>query len=291
MPKRHALFLIPSLLLAVLALLPTATPVKAALEQHFIFFPSAELVETPAARGLPYEEVWLDTADGVRVHAWFIPGRPDVDLPALLFFHGNAGNLSHRVYNLELLHHRLGLPVLILSYRGYGLSQGRATEVGLYEDARAAQSWLEARGYPPARQVYFGRSLGAAVALQLALERPPAGLILESPFTSIAELGRHHYKLLYPLLGRLVEARFDNLDKIPRLTSALLVIHGGRDRIVPPAMAERLFTLAPEPKRLLWLDQAGHNDTLDRHPQLYWQAWEDFLHSLPSAPTSPVSNR
>ncbi len=276
-------------LLAALGFWLRVSDVTAALEHHFIFFPSAELAWTPAQLGLAYEEVWLESADGVRVHAWFVPGRAEADLPALLFFHGNAGNLSHRVHNLELLHRRLGLPVLILSYRGYGLSQGRASEQGLYADARAAHSWLEARGYPPARQVYFGRSLGAAVALQLALERPPAGLILESPFTSIAALGRHHYKLLFPLLGWLVEARFDNLDKIARLEAPLLIIHGRRDRIVPPAMAERLFALAPEPKRLLWLERAGHNDTLDHQPHLYWQAWADFLHSLPAASPNPAS--
>lgn len=283
MPRRISLPPLRAALLAALGLWLTAMPVTAALEHHFIFFPSPQLAWTPAERGLPYEDLWLDTADGVRVHAWFVPGRPGVELPALLFFHGNAGNISHRVHNLELLHRRLGLPVLILSYRGYGRSQGRASEPGLYEDARAAQGWLEAKGFPAARQVYFGRSLGAAVALQLALERPPAGVILESPFTSIAALGRHHYSLLYPLLGWLVEARFDNRDKIPRLGAPLLIIHGRRDTIVPPAMAERLFALAPEPKTLLYLDRAGHNDTLDHQPQLYWQAWEDFLHQLPTA--------
>jgi uncharacterized protein len=267
-------------LLALLFVLSIATPVEAALEHTFIYFPTAQMVWTPAERGLEYQDVWLDTEDGVRIHAWFVPGRADVDLPALVFFHGNAGNISHRVFNLELLHQHIGLPVLIVSYRGYGLSEGRASEKGFYHDARAAHKWLANNGYPEGRQVYFGRSIGAAVALQLALEHPPAGLILESPFTSITAMGRHHYKILYPLLGWLVDARFDNLKKIPELRSSLMIIHGRRDNIVPPAMGEKLYARAPDPKKLVWLERAGHNDTLDADPQLYWRAWKEFMESL-----------
>ncbi|MDO3377609.1 alpha/beta hydrolase [Geoalkalibacter halelectricus] len=268
----------PAALLLLVLLAPA--PTEAALEHTFLFFPTAQILWTPDQRGLPYEDVWLDTEDGVRVHAWFVPGRADDDLPALLFFHGNAGNISHRVHNLELLHHRLGLPVLILSYRGYGQSQGRAGEQGLYKDARAAQAWLEQRGYGAERQIYFGRSIGAAVALQLAVERPPAGLILESPFTSIADMGRHHYRFLYALLGWMVDARFDNRSKIDAIRSPLMIIHGQRDNIVPPRMGEELHDLAPEPKKLVWLPRAGHNDTLDANPDIYWDAWREFLDTL-----------
>lgn len=267
-------------LLAFLSVLVMATPLEAALEHTFLFFPTQQIVWTPAAQGLDYEDAWLDTADGVRIHAWFVPGNANEDRPALIFFHGNAGNISHRVFNLELLHRHLGLPVLIVSYRGYGQSEGKASESGLYHDARAAQRWLVDKGFPSERQVFFGRSLGAAVALQLALEQRPAGLILESPFTSVAAMGRHHYKILYPLLGWLVDARFDNLTKISDLRAPLMIIHGRRDTIVPPFMAEKLFSRAAEPKQLVWLNHAGHNDTLDANPEIYWQAWRNFIDSL-----------
>ncbi|SDM58415.1 hypothetical protein SAMN05660860_02815 [Geoalkalibacter ferrihydriticus] len=269
---------------AALLVMTLATRVEAALEHTFIFFPTSQIVWTPDQRDLTYDDVWLDTEDGVRIHAWFLPGRDEVDLPALIFFHGNAGNISHRVHNLELLHRRLGMPVLIVSYRGYGQSQGRASEQGLYRDARAAHDWLAQRSYPAERQIYFGRSVGAAVALQLAVEKPPAGLILESPFTSISDMGRHHYRFLYALLGWTIDAQFDNRAKIPGIQSPLMIIHGKRDTIVPPRMAEELYAQAPQPKELIWLPHAGHNDTLDANPQVYWAAWQDFFDSL--APTT-----
>ncbi len=270
-------------ILALLGLLVLLIVGMGDLEHQFIFFPSADIETDPSRFGLAYQDVWLTAEDGVRLQAWFVPGDPEK--PAVLFFHGNAGNISHRVDNLKLFHDELGTPVLILSYRGYGRSEGRASEQGLYRDARTARKWLADQGFAARRQIYFGRSIGAAVALQLALEQPPAGVVLESPFTSIAAMGRHHYPLLNLALGWLVNARFANLEKIAQLSSPLLMIHGRRDAIVPPAMAERLFARAPEPKRLLWLEQAGHNDTPFADPDAYWQAWRDFLGELPAADT------
>ncbi|MBE0595888.1 MAG: alpha/beta fold hydrolase, partial [Desulfuromonadales bacterium] len=148
-------------------------------EHQFLYFPTRTLVATPAAAGLPYEEVFFAAADGVRLHGWYLPGEPG--RPALLFAHGNAGNISHRLENLRLFHQQLGVTVFIFDYRGYGQSEGRATEEGTYADARGALAWLRGRGWEAERLVYFGRSLGAAVALQLALEAPPAGVVLKPP--------------------------------------------------------------------------------------------------------------
>ncbi len=251
------------------------------MEQHFLYFPDREIVLTPERYGLDYEDVTLTASDGVRLHGWYVSAAPA--RPVVLFFHGNAGNISHRVENLWYLH-RLGLGVLIIDYRGYGKSAGEADEEGLRRDALAARSWLTAQGVAPQQTVYFGRSLGAAVALQLALEEPPAALVLESPFTSIRELGRRHYPLLYTVLGWMLSDRYENRDKISRYQGPLLVFQGERDTIVPVEMARQLFAAANEPKRLYLIPGAGHNDTYEAGGSAYWQIWQDFIARWVSAP-------
>jgi fermentation-respiration switch protein FrsA (DUF1100 family) len=253
------------------------------LEDRFLYFPDPEMVATPGQLGLTYEDVELVCEDGIPLHGWFIPGQDHQ--PVILFFHGNAGNISHRLENLYQLHQQLGTPVLIINYRGYGLSEGQPDERGLYLDARAASAWLAEKGYAPRRRIYFGRSLGAAVALQLALEDKPGMLVLESPFTSIRAMGRHHYPLLYPALGWLMEAQFNNLAKISRLEIPLTIIHGRRDRIVPPSMAQQLFEQAQDPKQIFWLEQAGHNNTLYAEPNRYWDFWHRILTKVYAIPS------
>lgn len=265
------------LLPLMLGTLLIPAPVSAALESAYIFFPDSELVMTPADAGLAYEEVSFAAADGTALHGWFVPGRPE--LPALLFCHGNAGNISHRVDNLRLLH-RLGLNVLIFDYRGYGRSSGRPTEEGTYNDARGALAWLERRGWGPDRTILFGRSLGAAVALQLALEVSPAGVILESPFTSVAAMGRHHSPILWLLAGWLLNARYDNLEKIVHLKAPLMILHGDADDIVPARMGRALYEKAPEPKRFHLLPGAGHNDSYEVGGDAYWSYWRDFVEDV-----------
>jgi fermentation-respiration switch protein FrsA (DUF1100 family) len=253
------------------------------LEDRFLYFPDSELVSTPEQMGLAYEDVELVCEDGISLHGWFIPGQDH--RPVILFFHGNAGNISHRLENLYQLHHQLGTPVLIINYRGYGPSEGSPDEQGLYLDAKAASAWLTERGYEPRWRIYFGRSLGAAVALQLALEDKPGMLVMESPFTSIRAMGRHHYPLLHTTLGWLLDARFDNLTKISLIDTPLTIIHGRRDRIVPPSMAQELFEQAQDPKQIFWLEQAGHNNTLYAEPNRYWAFWQQIMadaHSMPS---------
>ncbi|NIQ93690.1 MAG: alpha/beta hydrolase, partial [Desulfuromonadales bacterium] len=156
----------------------------------------------------------------------------------------------------------------------------RASEAGTYADARGALAWLQARGWSTDRLIFFGRSLGAAVALQLAVEQPPAGVILESPFTSIRAMGWRHNPVLTFLLGWLLNARYDNAAKIEKLQSPLMVIHGENDTIVPPEMGRRLFDQAPEPKRFFLRAGAGHNSPLPPSNAPYWQAWRDFLDRL-----------
>lgn len=260
-------------------LLPLPASGNAMLETRFLFFPTPDLHTTPDAVGLPFEDVAFAAADGTHLHGWYLPGRED--RPLLLFCHGNAGNIADRVALLPFFH-ALGLPVFLFDYRGYGRSEGLPSEEGSYSDARGALAWLAERGRSPQRMIYFGRSLGAGVALQLALERPPAALVLESAFTSVKAMGRLHYPLLSRLLGWLLATDYDNLGKIAGLEVPLLQVYGTADGIVPVAMGEALFARAPEPKRLLLLPGVGHNDLFfPGHPE-YNKAWLELLDSLPA---------
>ncbi|OGR33672.1 MAG: hypothetical protein A2091_09085 [Desulfuromonadales bacterium GWD2_61_12] len=265
----------PYLFLIAASLAPL--PAEGVMEHRYVYFPDRNLVATPALFDLPYEEVVFAAADGVRLHGWYLPGATAA--PLILFCQGNAGNVS---YNLENLAHfrRLGAGVFIFDYRGYGRSEGRASEAGTYADARGALAWLEGRGLPRSRMLYFGRSLGAAVALQLAIEAPPAGLVLETPFTSLAALGRRHYPLLHFLFGWLLDARYDNLAKIGEVHVPLLLFQGDRDTIVPEAMARQLFDRANPPKRFYLIRGADHNDTYDVGGAPYWEAWRRFLREV-----------
>ena len=253
-------------------LLPS--PVCAALEHIFLYFPDSELVMTPAVMQLEFEDVFFAAADGTKLHGWYLPG--EAESPLVLFCHGNAGNISHRVDNLHWLH-ELGLSVFIFDYRGYGQSEGTASEEGTYSDLRGALRWLQDRGWTSERMIYFGRSLGAGVALQLSLEEPPAGLVLESPFTSIKAMGQHHYPLLWLLAGWALNVRYDNLTKIAQLKAPLLILHGERDQIVPLLMGQELFELARQPKYFYSIPRAGHNDTYDVGGRGYWQQWRTFV--------------
>jgi uncharacterized protein len=264
-------------LLLVLGVLVFAPGSESAMEHHFIFFPARPLVATPALFELSFEDVGFAAADGTRLHGWYLP--VESDQPLVLFCHGNAGNISHRLDNLRQLH-RLGLSVFIFDYRGYGSSDGKANEAGTYSDARGALAWLTNRGWSHQQILYFGRSLGAAVAVQLALEYPPVGLILETPFTSISAMGRHHNPILYSALGWLLDARYDNLAKIGQIRVPLLMFQGDRDRIVPPAMAHQLFDAANEPKTWRLIPGADHNNTYEVGGEDYWRAWSVFLRQV-----------
>jgi fermentation-respiration switch protein FrsA (DUF1100 family) len=225
------------------------------LFDRFIFFPDADLVASPAAVGLSYEEANFTAADGASLHGWYVPGAR---AETLLWFHGNAGNISHRLENLRLLHDSVGVNAFLFDYRGYGRSSGTPSEAGLYLDARAAVAHLRGRArVDPKRMLYFGRSLGSAVAVDLAVEDPPAAMILETPFLSIREMA----KTLIGPLAAAVPSGFDNLGKIGRVRCPLLFIHGDRDEVVPYAQGRRLFEAASPPKAFYRVRGAGHNDT------------------------------
>lgn len=224
-----------------------------------LYVPTRTLDVTPADHGLRYEDVTIDTADGERLHGWWVPATTPSPLGHVLFFHGNAGNIARRVLEAELLVAQ-GFDVLLFDYRGYGRSTGRPSERGTYEDARAARRALLARaGVRADRVLYMGESLGGAVALALASEIPPAGLILRSTFTNILEMAR----LRYPLFPRfIVPDAYPSLRRIAALDCPVLIVHGDRDELVPVRHGHALYAAAREPKRLVVLEGIGHNDVL-----------------------------
>lgn len=204
------------------------------------------------------EDVALETEDGLHLGGWFVPPRGGAAGAAVIVFNGNAGDRSLRA-PLALVFREAGLSVLLLDYRGYGGNPGHPSEKGLLADARAARRWLAGRdGVDPDRIVYFGESLGSAVAVGLAREHPPAAMILRSPFPSLADVGRAHYPILP--VRTLLKDRFEAAVWIREVRTPVLVIAGQADRIVPARLSRRLYDLAPEPKRFALIAGAGHND-------------------------------
>jgi uncharacterized protein len=239
-----------------------------ALERGLIYHPSTTLEGTPAALGLPFEDVEVTTADGVDIHGWLVPGpRP----ATLLYCHGNAGNISHRLAKLEAFHNRLGLSILIFDYRGYGRSAGVPDEAGTYADARAVREWLRARDAGPV--VYLGASLGAAVATRLAAEDSPAALVLEAPFESVQAMA----SATVPGAGWLFRTRYDTLGTVGRVGVPLLVLHGDADEVVPRRQGRAVFDAAAQPKVFVTIPGAHHNDAHEAGGEVYWDAWTTFL--------------
>jgi fermentation-respiration switch protein FrsA (DUF1100 family) len=240
------------------------------LIDRVIFQPTPGEDFTPAQLGITAEDVFLRSGGDVRIHAYWLPA-PGADR-AFLFLHGNAGNASHRLPNAAALQ-RLGAHVLLLDYRGYGKSDGRPSEKGAYADARAALAHVTGtREVPEERVVVFGRSLGGAVAVDLARGRPLAGLILESTFTSVADMAGG-LKPFAVLAGR----PFDSAAKIAEVRCPLLFFHGDADGIVPHTLGRRLFERAPEPKAFETLRGAGHNDTVEVGGAAYFERIRRFL--------------
>ena len=252
--------------------------------EGMVFQPARGVAVAPEQLGLRAEDVFLEVAPGERAHAYWLPAAGATR--ALLFLHGNAGNASHRLpFAAHLV--QLDSHVLLLDYRGYGRSEGSPSEAGVYADARAALSHLvEARGVELERVVVFGRSLGGAVAVDLARGRSLGGVILESTFTSLADVVDHLY---VPPLGRLTGERFASIDKIPELRSPLLCIHGDRDDTIPIELGRRLCAAAPQPVTFREIPGAGHNDTARAGGAVYLQWIRDFLDEV--APPSPAGAR
>lgn len=229
------------------------------LTDRFIFFPRAGGGELPAG----VQSRFIDVAGGERVHALWAPS-PAADAPVLLWSHGNAGNVTDRAFLLPALT-ELGASVLAYDYRGYGLSNGSASEEHAYEDALAVYDHLRAQGFPASRIVLMGESLGGAVSIQLATERPAAGLALLSTFTTIRAAGMHHLGPLALVAGN----KFNSLARIRTLDVPVLVAHGDADEVIPFGLGEELFEAARCDKEFVRLRGGGHNDVLTRPEWLH----------------------
>ena len=226
-----------------------------AFQSRLVYVPARGSGPTPASLGIAYEDVWLTTEDGVRVHGWFVPGAPGGRFA--LFLHGNAGNVSHLTETAAVLH-RLGLNTLFIDYRGYGMSHGEPDEAGTYADAHAAWRHLvESRGARPEHIAVIGRSLGGGVASWLAVHERPGALVLESTFTSIPDLAAEMYPW-FPV-RMLSKIRYDTRDRLSRIRCPVLIVHSRDDELVPFAHGRALLESAGPDAAMLEI--AGlHND-------------------------------
>lgn len=237
-----------------------------------VFFPMGGMAGNPSVAGLDYREVEIRTRDEVRLHGWFVPG--DDPAGCVLFFHGNAGNISHRLDTLRMIN-ELGLSVLIFDYRGYGKSAGEPSEEGTYLDAEAGWEHLVGnQGFEPGEIILWGRSMGAAVAAYLATEVKPAGLILESSFTSVPDMGRK----LYPFLpiGLIARIEYPVVKYVRDAGCPVLVIHSPDDEIVPFRMGRKVYEAASEPKEFLEIS-GSHNAGFLLSGETYVSGVENFL--------------
>ena len=245
-------------------------------EKGLIFFPMRELERTPEDYQLTYENVFFPAADSTRLHGWFVPSSNPEASTTLLWFHGNAGNVSHRLENLALLHRYLDISIFIFDYREFGRSEGQISKAGTYLDARGAWSYLvDERCIEPSDILLFGRSLGTALTVDLASREPCLGAVLEAAFTSSHDMLQRYFFGAIP--EELLQSAYDNLGKIHLVRAPLLFIHGQYDEAIPVEMAQRLYEAAQSSKRFHLVIGSGHNDTYVVGGFEYFQQWRDFL--------------
>ena len=245
------------------------------MQSNLIYFPNMpgrELIATPQNIGLSYQDVEFVTEDDIRLHGWFIPNESAEK--TILFFHGNAGNISHRLESIDIFN-RLGLNVFIIDYRGYGQSEGKITEQGSYRDAVAAWHYLvNTRAIDESQIILFGRSLGASVATWLASKQSPSALIIESGFTSVPSMGQRIYPFL-PVRW-LTHFKYDTMNYIRSVSCPVLVTHSKDDEIIPYDEGLKIFEAANDPKHFLEM-QGGHNDGFRVSGTGYINGLRDFI--------------
>ena len=243
------------------------------MQSRYVYYPTSDIEETPADSGLAFEDLWLDTEDGGRINAWFVPAG-EGERGCVLFCHGNGGNIGHRVPTLDLFH-RLGWSVLVFDYRGYGRSPGRPSEERTYRDAAAAWNYLTvAKGYAPGHIVLFGRSLGGSVAAWLAQERAAGGLIVESSFTSVPDKGQE----LYPYLPVRLLSRFfyDTRAYVAKAKCPVAILHSPDDTLIGIHHGRELYAAAAEPRQFIEIS-GDHNEALEVGGEVYVRQIRDAL--------------
>ena len=228
-------------------------------EKGIVFFPERFLEATPKDYRLdPYEDVYFEALDGTRLHGWFVDGADQ--RAVLLWFHGNAGNISHRLHNLKKLHDALNIPIFIFDYREYGLSEGEISKAGTFSDAHGAFQWLVAeKGFAQSSILLFGRSLGTALAVDIASKETCLGVILEAAFTSTDDMMRRYTPFLPPQPASAV--KYDSMALVDQIHCPILFIHGQHDLTIPVSMARQLYAKTRADKEFYEIPGADHNDT------------------------------
>ncbi len=243
-------------------------------QNRLIFYPDKILPYDPSAYNLSWEEAWFETDDGKTLHGWYLPHHESDQI--LLFSHGNAGNIAYRLGLLEMMH-RNGLSVFIYDYRGFGQSEGRPNERGVYRDVRAAWNYLtEGLEYRPDQIVLYGRSLGGPVSAHLAADVEPSGLIIESTFTSLKDLVSDIYPFVPTLL---VRQQFDTIDYLSKTMVPVLILHSRDDRLIGIHHGKRLYEEANRPRRFVEL-RGGHDEVFRISGDLYFRELTGFLEKL-----------
>jgi len=231
---------------------------------------------SPSSSLVSKEDVHFISGDGVRLHGWYISSKSSN--ATLLWFHGNAGNITHRLVNIEALK-PLDLDIFIFDYRGYGKSEGEPNEEGIYLDSQAAYDWLvKVKRIIPEKIILFGRSLGGICAVEVASKNPVAGIILESVFPSAGKMARKMFPVLP--LGWAIKSKFNAIGKVPNLKIPKLFLHGTRDQIVPYNLGRELFSAAADPKIFYDIEGAGHNDTFLVGGANYFNSIDQFVKGI-----------
>jgi len=244
------------------------------LDELLLFQPTKYPKGDWGPAGLDFADAWITAEDGTQIHGWYCPAEKPKAV--VLYCHGNGGNLAGRASTLQFLQEKMGVSVLIFDYRGYGRSEGKATVAGAMADARAARAELaKLAKVNESDIVLFGRSLGGAIAVQLAADAPPRGLIVESSFSSLREVASGHFPKLAWLVAK---NKLNSVQAIAEVRCPLLQCHGDADRVISYKSGRRLFTAAKHPKRFVTLAGVGHNDRPTRE---YYDAMADFLDALP----------
>lgn len=244
-------------------------------EKGTVFFPDPTLEATPKDYGLEtYEEAFFPATDDTRLHGWFVDG-PD-RRAVLLWFHGNAGNISHRLDSLVMMHKALRIPIFIFDYREYGLSEGSISKAGTFLDAQGAYRYVtEQKGFAPSSVILYGRSLGTALAIYLASRKDTLGIVLEAAFTSTDDMMKLYSPCYEP--DSMGTSKYDSLSLIGLITSPVLFIHGQMDHTIPISMAKRLYQETRAPKYFHEVPGADHNDTYFVGGKKYLNVWKQFV--------------
>lgn len=237
-------------------------------QSKYVYFPTSDITATPSDAGLFYEDIMLKTSDGINISGWYIPAENQRG--TILFFHGNGGNISHRIEFIEMFY-ELNLSTFIIDYRGYGKSEGKPSEEGTYFDAEAAWDYLvDEKKINPSRIIIYGRSLGAPIGARLAEKHKPATLILDSTFTSIKDIGAR----LYPFLPvrRFFKFEYNTIEYLKEADCPVLIIHSRDDSYIPFSHAERLFEVVDNKKELV--------ETFGDHNTNFIVSREDYKNSI-----------